>query len=355
MVILVFMDIRYATPTEASEWDARILANPDSGNVFQGDEFAEQKKLGGWKPRYIVAGDVAITALEKSVFGLGKLWYMPKGPGVKTVVQLGDLLPTLHDFATKNGVFALKIEPELEKTVHSMEAFEAFGLVPVPPIQPNFSTVLIDLSPGVDEIMSSFNKKGRHAIHRAERDGVSVEVKETTDENCQIFYDLLAQTAGAQGFKNSIRPYDYYHRFWQRYTASGLGQLFFAYVDGKVVAGAFGMIFGDKSTYKDGASVREKTAYGASHLLQWHVMLWAKEQGSKQHNLLGTPPSDRIHDETHPWYGVGRFKTSFNKHVTDYVGAFDLVIKPNQYKLWTKYGERIVKKLWWRKHHESWY
>lgn len=348
----VIMDFRFATPTESTEWDARILANPDGGNVFQGDEFAEQKKLGGWKPRYVVTDTVALTIHEKSVFGLGKLWYLPKGPGVATVPQLGNLLPTLRDFAAKNGVFAVKIEPELEKTDDSMNALNELGLLPVAPIQPNFSTVLIDLSPDLDTIMSNFNQKGRHAIHRAERDGVTVRPVDANDENCHLFYDLLNETAAGSFV---IRPFGYHQRFWQRYAASSLGQLFFAYVDDKIVAVAFALVFGDKSTYKDGASVRERTAYGASHLLQWHVMQWAKEQGSMQHNLLGTPPSDHIHDETHPWYGVGRFKTSFNKQVTDYVGAFDLAVKPRQYAIWAKYGERIVKKLWWRKHHESWY
>jgi lipid II:glycine glycyltransferase (peptidoglycan interpeptide bridge formation enzyme) len=346
------MDIRFATDAEAAEWDARILANPDGGNVFQGDEFAEQKKLTGWNPRYVIAGDIALTVLEKRVFGLGKMWYIPKGPGIKTVVQLGDMLPDLNKFARKHGVFAVKIEPELLKTDDSMAAMAAFGLIPVKPIQPHVSTVLVDLSPDIDAIMANLNQKGRHAIHRAERDGATAEKVEATDENCQKFYELFQQTAAGSFV---IRPYDYYYKFWRRYADAGLGQLFFTYHEGKLVAAAFGMVFGEKSTYKDGASIREKTIYGASHLLQWHMILWAKEQGSLQHDLCGTPPSDRIHDESHPYYGFGRFKTSFNKHVTDYVGAFDLVVKPRQYKWWVQFGERITKRLWWRKHHESWY
>jgi len=349
------MDIRFATNAEIADWNDRILANPDGGNVFQGVEFAQQKKLGKWTPRYIVADDIALTVLEKPVFGLGKLWYAPKGPGVKSVVQLGDMLRDVQKFAAKNGAFAVKVEPELEKTDSALLAFKELELIPVPAIQPNASTVLIDLSPDLDTIMANLNQKGRHAIHRAERDGVTVERVETTDENCKIFYDLLADTAAHQGFSNSLRSYDYYRAFWQRYTAAGLGQLFFASFDGKVVAGAFAITFGQKSTYKDGASKRVDGAYGVTHLLQWHVIEWAKEQGSLLHDLCGAPPSDRIDDETHPHYGIGRFKTSFNKHVTDYVGAYDLVVKPLQYRWWTQFGERAAKSLWWRKHHESWY
>ena len=92
-----------------------------------------------------------------------------------------------------------------------------------------------------------------------------------------------------------------------------------------------------------------------THLLQWHVITWAKEQGSTLHDLCGAPPSDKIDDKTHPHYGIGRFKTSFNKHVTDYVGAFDIVVKPRQYKRWRTYGERLTKRRWYRKYHESWY
>lgn len=346
------MDIHFATPTDIAEWNARILANPDGGNVFQGDEFAEQKKLGGWTPRFVMAEEIALTVLEKPVFGLGKLWYIPKGPGVRSAVQLGDILPALRKFALENGVFVVKVEPELEKTESALLAFKELELVPAHPIQPNFSTVLIDLSPDLKTILAGLNQKGRHAIRRADRDGVTIERVDATPENCQLFYTLLSTTA-AGSF--AIRPYEYYLRFWQRYSSARLGQLFFAYVDGQVVAGAFALVFGDKSTYKDGASVRERSVYGASHLLQWRVIEWAREQGSKLHDLCGAPPSDRIHDETHPHYGIGRFKTSFNKHVTDYVGAFDMVVKPRHYAIWIKFGERATQSLWWRKHHESWY
>lgn len=349
------MELRFATDTEIATWNDRVIANPDGGNVFQGVEFAEQKKLGGWTPRYILADGVALTVLEKPVLGLGKLWYLPKGPGVTSVVQLCDMLGNLRKFAAQNGVFVVKVEPELEKNESVLAALGASELVPVSPIQPNFSTVTIDLTPDLETVMKNFNQKGRHAIHRAERDGVTVERVETTDENCQTFYELLVQTAQGQGFAGSLRSYDYYRAYWQRYAGAGLGQLFFAYFEGEIVAGAFALAYGSKSTYKDGASKRVDGAYGVTHLVQWHVITWAKEHGSTLHDLCGAPPSDKIDDKTHPHYGIGRFKTSFNKHVTDYVGAYDLVVKPRQYSLWVKLGEKLTQRLWRQRHHENWY
>ena len=346
------MNARFANESEIAQWNQLILTNPDSGNVFQGAEFAEQKKLGGWTPRHIIVDSLAVTILEKPVIGLGKLWYIPKGPGVTSAGALKPIFNTLREFAKAHGAFMLKIEPEFIKSSEIMATLTSLGLTSVSPIQPNFSTVLLDTTADLDTILSSLNQKGRHAIKRAERDGVTVQRVDSTNENCQIMYRLLADTAKGS-FR--IRNYTYYQTFWQRYSQSKLGQLFFAYVDGEIVAGAYAIAFGTKGTYKDGASIRERTVYGASHLLQWHVITWMKENGVAIHDFCGAPPSDQIKNEQHAHYGIGRFKTSFSKHVTDYVGAFDLPINSIRYKIWSTIGERLAIRLHNRRYHENYY
>lgn len=346
------MTVRFASEKEITNWNKKIIANPDGGNIFQSIELAEQKKLGGWIPRFIVAGDIAITALEKTVPLLGKMWYLPKGPGITTVREFDDLLPELKKFVRKSGVFAIKTEPEIPKTQETLADLMKLGLVRVPAIQPNVSTVLVDISAPLTDVLGHLNQKGRHAIKRAERDGVSVKRVPATEENCQLMYALLSETA-AGAF--TIRPYNYYKAFWQRFEKAGLGQLFLAYFEGQVVASAYGMVLGEKSTYKDGASVRQRPTYGASHLLQWSIIQWAKENGARVHDLCGTPPSTEIKNPDHPHYGLGRFKTSFNKEVTDYVGAYDIVVKPMAYSLWVKIGQRIVHRLYTYRHRENWY
>lgn len=346
------MTTRFATPDEIEQWNTLILANPDKGNVFQGAEFAEQKKLGGWTPRYIISNHVAVTALEKNVPLLGKLWYLPKGPGITTIRELDDVVAEVASFAKQQGVFAVKIEPELLDSPETQADLMKRGLLRATPIQPNFSTVKLDISADLDTVMASLNQKGRHAIKRAERDGVTAHLVEASDENCKLMYDLLAATADGS-FR--IRHYNYYKTFWQRYSAVGRGQLFFAYVDDTIVAGAYAVVFGSKSTYKDGASIRERTVYGASHLLQWRVIEWAKANGSVMHDFCGSPPANEIKNPEHPHYGIGRFKTSFNKEVTDYVGVYDVVINPSVYKLWVTIGERLAVRLHSKRYNENWY
>ena len=344
-----YMQIRFATESEITKWNDLINQNPGGGNILQGKEFMEQKISSGWKIHYVLSDYCAFTVMEKNIPLLGKVWYCPKGPGVTNKNELAKLLPELSQFAKKNGVFTVKIEPEIDHTIDLGD----LPLIPTAPVQYNYSTVYVDLSPSLDEIMASLNQKGRHAIRRAERDGVTVEKVSATDKNCQIMYNLFLETAQDAGF--AVRPPEYYKSFYQAYEQQNRGQLFFAYFEGKVVAGAYAMVQGTKSMYKDGASVRERTAYGASHLLQWHVIKWAKKHGSKLHDLAGVPPIKDIKDPNHPFSGLARFKTSFNKEVTQYVGALEVPVVKWKSKLWHRYIEKLVRKLYFKRHHESYY
>jgi lipid II:glycine glycyltransferase (peptidoglycan interpeptide bridge formation enzyme) len=347
------MIIRFANDTEIANWDKLVANNPEGGNFLQGTQFAQQKQDAGWTPRLIVAGAIAIMGLEKTVPLLGKLWYIPKGPGVATTAQMEELYQPLTDFARQHGVFTIKLEPELLRTDKNDQALRNLGLVSVTPIQPNFSTVIVDISSDLPTLLAALPQKGRYAIKRAERDGVTVKQVGATDENCRLMYNLLTETANDAKF--GIRSFDYYRTYWQRFEQAGQGQLFFAYYDDQFVAGAFAVAFGHKSTYKDGASIRKRTAYGASHLLQWHVIQWAKSKGSVSHDLCGAPPASQVDNKEHRYYGMGLFKRSFNPEITEFVGAYELPVKPFAHMIWRRIGERLVRGQYIRKHHEDYY
>lgn len=344
------MTARYATAEEISQWDAHILANPDGGNVFSSYEYSEIKKLTGYTPRYIMVGKIAVTVLEKATPPLGKFWYLPKGPGVTSTKQLFDLLKALNPLGKKAGVFAIRVESELDRT--SRPTLERHGTRRAAPIIPNPSTITIDISPTLDDILTTMPQKGRHAIRRAERDGVTVKQVPVTEKNAKQMFQLLAETAKGQF---GIRSYNYYKTFWQTFEKSGHGQLFFAYFEGKVVAGAYAMVFGAKSTYKDGASIRKRTAYGASHFLQWNVIEWAKSRGALVHDFCGSPPSDEVNNPDHPHYGIGLFKLSFSKHVVDFIGCYDYVLSVTRYNAWTKLGERVHRHLYYKRTKDYYY
>lgn len=342
------------TSEEMLAWDHAISLNPDGGSVFQSAEIAEVKRLSNWEPLYRTLNGVAVTILQKQVKCLGAFWYIPKGPGVATAAQLADVLVAISNEAVKNNVFVVKIEPELEKSEQVCRQLADLGLVSSRAIQPNSSTVLIDLRLSEHQLLANLNQKTRHAINRAKRDGVEVRPVRFNQANVKIMYNLLVQTAQGR-FEGALRPYEYYYRFWEAFYNTDRGGFFFAYLGDEVVAAAFAVYLGKKSTYKDGASLRCKPVYGASHLLQWEVLKWMKDRGCLQHDLCGAPPSDQANNTEHPRYGIGQFKTSFNKQITDYVGAFDLPLHRFKYWLWIKIGERLALRQYYKKHKQHWY
>lgn len=346
------MTCRFATDDEIGVWDDLLLQNPDGGNVFASKEIAATKADNGWTPRYIICDDVAMLALEKKIPFLGKFWYLPKGPGVTDSEALRAVLKPLKAFASTQGVFVVKIEPEILNAPEMRSELAEMGLEQTFAVQPNASTVLIDLAPDEETILMSFNQKGRNALRRAAREGVTARPVEVTEDIMKTMYSLLQITAQGQW---NLRGYEYFKEFWTKFSRKNKGQMFFAEYEGTVVAASYGLILGTKATYKDGCSVRERPVYGSSHLLQWEMMRWMKKHGALSYDLCGTPPSDRIHDPEHHFAGLARFKTSFNKHVTDYVGGYNLPVKSLQYKLWTMIVERVVLRLHNLRTHTEWY
>ncbi len=344
------MTVRFATPSEIVNWNEHIIANPDGGNMFQSFEFAMQKETGGYNAHFVFFDDIAVTILEKNAPGLGKLWYIPKGPGVTDSKELLRFLKDIKKFATKHKAFAIRIESELSRDEGVF--LSKNGLKKSSPIIPNPSTITLDISEDLENVLASLNQKGRHAINRAKRDGVTVKAVKSSEKNCKIMYELLAETAKGQF---GIRSYEYFKTFWQRFEKANLGQLFFAYYENQVVAGAYAITYGKKSTYKDGASIRKRTAYGASHLLQWNIIEWAKSRGVLVHDFCGSPPSEEINNPNHKHYGIGLFKSSFNKNVTDYIGCYDYAINSKKYAIWIKFGEKVAKRIHYYKNHDSYF
>lgn len=349
---------RPATAVEVAGWNALVAANPGGGEVWAADPYLEVKRLGRYRPRRVMVDRpgrpaLAVGVLAKRVPLLGEWWHLPAGPPGEDLRAVLEALAAVAALARSHGAFMLKIEPRLPASAAADRLLRAAGAVPSVRIVPNPSTVLVDASGTSDELFARLGKTARNSITRAARDGISVERVPASDENCAAFYALLSETADGRFV---LRQERYYREFWQRFAAAGEGQLFFARgADGELLAGAFAMALGSKTTYKDGASLREKRAYGASHALQWEVLRWANERGAIVHDLCGAPPSDRQDDASHPLHGVGRFKRSFQPVVTDYAGAFDVPLKPWAYRAWAAVVERLVRRWSLAVHRDPYY
>ncbi len=336
---------RFARDDERANWDTLVSANPGGGEVWGGSTYLDVKQRQGRYRQYRVVVDrparpaIAVAVLAKSVPLLGEWWHLPAGPAGEGSAAVLEISAAVAALAKHRGAFLLKVEPRLDPDAAA--EFRSVGYRDGVRIIPNPSTVLVDVSGSADDVFARLGKKARNSVNRAKRDGIVVTRVAASAEKCGALYQLLQETADGRFVLRSER---YYRDFWQSFERAGTGQMFLAYRDGELVAGAFAMALGAKTTYKDGASVRAKTAYGASHALQWEVLRWANERGAKIHDLCGAPPAALADDKSHPLHGVGQFKRSFAPVITDYAGAFELPLNARAYALWSKLGDRLMRR-----------
>ncbi|MCB1274215.1 MAG: peptidoglycan bridge formation glycyltransferase FemA/FemB family protein [Leucobacter sp.] len=341
--------LRFATPEEIARWDALVEAVPGGGEVWQSREYAELKRYQRYEPRYVLGEEFPATlVLEKRIPLLGRFWYVPAGPDVSVdadgtplsvdaYIALGARLAA---FARGQGVFLLKVEPRILRSEETFRALAAAGYVPTAHVLPNESTIILDISGDEEEILRGFSASTRTKIRKAEKEGFDVRRVEASDAHCRIMFDLLSGTA-AGAFE--LRPYDYFRRFWQGFQSAGRGQLVLGYDGETPVAGMFATVFGRTSAYKDGASAKSRLPTGAMYRMQLELIRWGKEHGATRHDLIGTPPSDRLDDPTHRLHGVGQYKLRLSKQVIDYVGALDLPLRPGKVRIWNALFEKLAR------------
>nr|WP_307485289.1 peptidoglycan bridge formation glycyltransferase FemA/FemB family protein [Pseudarthrobacter sulfonivorans] len=341
---------RFATAEEIENWDKHVTANPNGGNMLQSAAYASVKNGSGWNVRFLVLESGGTSSynlvLEKKFPVLGRLWYLIKGPDLDSAADLKPALEACAAFARsrKLNVFSIKIEPDIISSPDAQAELVAAGLVKAPNIQSNDSTALLDITATENEVLRAISSRARNAIRRAEREGCEVVEREQSPETYRALYDLMADTVNAKG-SMPLRSYEYYARFWDEFCNRGQGRFFFVYEDGKPSVGAFVINYGAKATYKDGGSTQNRKQYGDSHLVQWAAIRRMQELGCTEYDFCGTPPAAQIKDKAHNLYGMGMFKTSFTKTVTDFVGCHDYVLAPLRYALWTKGAERVFRRV----------
>jgi lipid II:glycine glycyltransferase (peptidoglycan interpeptide bridge formation enzyme) len=347
--------MRPASRAEILGWDDLIAANPGGSQILQTRAWGEFKRRWGWRPTYWIAtaggADVAVLFLRRHFPGFGDLWYAPKGPAVAGAAAVVDVL---SDHEAMHGAFLVKVEPELVQGAEDVEtAWMGAGLRKSPAdVQMNRSTIVIDLDRDEDALLASFKPKTRYNVRLAARRGVEVAAVPVNDANIAVMFSLMGSTRERAGF--FLRSERYFREYWELQAASGQGQLFFASFNGTVVAGVFATFLGDRAWYKDGGSTKEHSEVMAPHLLQWEVMRWLKARGVRSYDLVSVPPSSQLND-SHPLYGLYRFKSGFNETITDFVGTWDLPVRPRAYAAWQRFGETAAQRINRRLRHDLLY
>ncbi len=351
------MQVKQSIITQRSSWNTVIKRLPGS-SILQTWEWGQVKSAYGWDPSYLMwtddSGSVKAAALvlikTLPVPGV-KTAYVPQGPllnwGDKALYK--QVVKDLAHFAWTQGTFSIKIDPEVilsknEKcdleNISYLNAQEIIGFLTelgfkYSPQQIQFkNTAWLELDRTEEDLLSAMKQKTRYNIRLAGRKGVTI--REGTAEDSDLLYDMYLETSQRDGF--IIRPRPYYQSVWRTFMTAGMAVPLIAEVNGEAVAGLILFHFGDHSWYLYGMSRSIHREKMPNYLLQWEAIRLSKKFGCQRYDLWGAPET---FDESDSMWGVYRFKKGLGAVPIQRIGAYDLPVRKNTYKIFIEIIPRV--------------
>jgi lipid II:glycine glycyltransferase (peptidoglycan interpeptide bridge formation enzyme) len=354
------MFLRASESFVASDWN-RIVANFPSAHVLQTREWGRIKGQPGWRPLYCVWENGAETQaaallLERSASLLPginlRVLYAPRGPLLdwSDAAVRRQVLADLTDLVRRRGAIFVKIDPDAPLGTGIPGSPEACDdptgqalLADLNRSGWRFSdeqiqfrnTVLLDLRPPLDDLLSRMKQKTRYNIRLAERKGVRV--RPATPGEFSLLYRMYAETAARDDFV--IRDESYYLTAWSTMHEAGLALPLLAEAEEQPVAAIILYHFAGKAWYMHGMSSPLHREKMPNHLLQWEAIRRLKDLGCHTYDLWGAPD---VFDETDSMWGVYRFKEGLGGQVIRGLGAWDRPVRPLLYRMYTKVLPRAL-------------
>lgn len=329
------LDIQPNTFLQSWQWK-QVQENPAVAPSFGGAMAGEETRaLGFYKNNTLVAVALLITVQAKR----GIHYLCPHGPIVKNNSDFADVLKQLTAYClqlrTKSKAVALRVAPLIEKNAENRELFSSLKFRPSPMHVHAELTWVLDISKGEDEILAGMRKTTRHAITKAKKEGVNIEISQDAS-SLERFFPLYETTKNRHGFvpfskKAIASQVDIFRKNNMMYFAIATHK-------GEDVAAAILIQFGSTVFYYHGASTKTSSQVPSAQLLQWEAIREAKRRGATRYNFWGIARDD---EPNHPFAGITVFKKGFGGYAIDYMHAQDL---PLSWKYWVLWAIEMFRK-----------
>ncbi len=342
--------LRLVKPDETGYFDT-LIANSTGPEFAQTAAWARFKSQ-SWRPRHYLfekAGEpvIAITVwLRKIPLLPYYLAYAPRGPILLTVEGkkfLTGFWEAVRAELRQQGAFALKIDPawtdkSLAEQLKKIGFREVISDHPFGGVQPRF-TFRLDIGAEPEELLASFSKKLRYNVRYPGKQGVVY--SQGTKEDVPALMAVLEATSRRRNFLG--RSAEYYERLLDE--MGDQAALIIGTKDGQVVAASITIVCGRQAWAVYGGMSREHARLRAYYGLNWERMLWAKSKGATSFDFSGVPV-DRSEDS--PLYGLYQFKKSFGGDLVEFIGEYELPIRPFLYWCWQTFAPTLMKVMrWW--------
>jgi lipid II:glycine glycyltransferase (peptidoglycan interpeptide bridge formation enzyme) len=255
------------------------------------------------------------------------------GVADEAVARLGDVPPTDRSRVGAGVVSQLR---ELGWRQQSADGGFAAG-------QPRYS-FQIPLRYGADarsedDVLKGMNQQWRRNIRKADKAGVEVTRAgaDGLEEGLAEFHELYRHTAERDHF--TARPLSYFRTMFRALLAEEPDRirLYLARHEGDLVAATTWVRVGGHTWYSYGASSTDKRDVRGSNAVQWAMIRDSLAAGADVYDLRGI--TDTL-DPGDPHVGLVQFKVGTGGEAVEYVGEWDLPLRPLVYKAFSLYMSR---------------
>jgi CelD/BcsL family acetyltransferase involved in cellulose biosynthesis len=130
------------------------------------------------------------------------------------------------------------------------------------------------------EVYAGFHRSQvQRNIRRAEREGLTVRRATRASDLVDTFYRLHLQTRRRQGVP--VQPRRFFRLLWDTTITTGLGSVLIVETSAQPIAAAVFLAWNETVIYKFGASDASNWSLRPNHLLFWHAIRAACEQGCR--------------------------------------------------------------------------
>ncbi len=327
-----------------------FLEKHDRCNFQQSLEWGKVKTA--WTKEVVLAEDEdgkiigSICVLIRKVPIFGNMMYSSRGPvcDIHDKKVLEQLTEGVKELSKKYKAFVFRMEPDIKKDDNEFRKIvEEIGYKVKDDakdfkdeIQPRFVFRLDIKDKTEDEILAGFHQKTRYNIRLATKKGVVV--KEGSREDLKDFHKIMVETGSRDGF--IIRPLEYFEKMYDELAPKHM-KLLMAYYEDKPISGIIPIMYGNKTWYLYGASSNSHRNLMPNYLLQWEMI---KQAIANKHDMYDFRGVSGVVDESHPQYGLYRFKKGFGAEFTEFIGEVYLPFKPLVYKMY-KFAEKSFRTL----------
>ncbi|MBP9814462.1 peptidoglycan bridge formation glycyltransferase FemA/FemB family protein [Candidatus Woesebacteria bacterium] len=309
---------------EQSEWEWFMLRHSPVA-LFQSWLWGEvQKKSGEAVWRYGVYDKKTLRGVFMMIHvraKRGSFLHVRHGPVLDSFDH--DLWESVLDYlrqeGKKLGCYFVRVGPLVFESEETRAWEKSFHLIPaaIHHMDSEYCWAL-DLAPSEDELLSTMRKTTRYEIRRAQKENVEV-IKTTNATYISEFFDLYKATSTRHGFV----PHHGIAEEFEVYAKKQQAVLYIGKHEGKTLAAAIILYYGNQAIYHHGASISSHVP--ASTLVQWEAIKDAKKRGMNVYNFWGIAPEN---SPKHPWRGITLFKKGFGGRDIEYIHAHDMPISP---------------------------